>query len=175
MISFMISVVPPKIVCTLLSVNARAIGYSRMYPYPPCSWTHRSTTRLHSSVSHHFTIAASAADRLPALCSSTALSVNARATASSVAISASTNRLCWNFPIALPKACLSLQYARVVANAVSAPASAVAPIARRSLGRFCMSATNPPPFAEQVAGRHPDVAEEQFRGVLGMHADLVQV
>jgi hypothetical protein len=37
MISFMISVVPPKIVCTLLSVNARATGYSRMYPYPPNS------------------------------------------------------------------------------------------------------------------------------------------
>ena len=30
MISFMISVVPPKIVCTRLSVNARATGYSRM-------------------------------------------------------------------------------------------------------------------------------------------------
>jgi hypothetical protein len=32
MISFMISVVPPKIVCTRLSANARATGNSRMYP-----------------------------------------------------------------------------------------------------------------------------------------------
>ena len=45
----------------------------------------------------------------------------------------------------LPKASLSLQYASVVANTASAPASAVAPMARRSLGRFCISATNPPP------------------------------
>lgn len=32
MISFMISVVPPKIVCTRASRHNREIGYSSMYP-----------------------------------------------------------------------------------------------------------------------------------------------
>ena len=46
MISFMISVVPPYIVCTRVSVNARATRYSAIYPYPPWSCRQRSISPL---------------------------------------------------------------------------------------------------------------------------------
>src|SRR5215475_6144402 len=71
-------------------------------------------------------MAASSLVSRPPTCSITARSVNARATASSVAISARTNRLCWKLPIGRPNACRCWQYASVSANTCSAPASAAA-------------------------------------------------
>ena len=61
-----------------------------------------------SSVVHHFAIDASEVSTVPALSRSTQSLMNTRAMCASVAISASTKRLCWNVPIGLPKASRSL-------------------------------------------------------------------
>jgi hypothetical protein len=53
MISFWISVVPPKTDWTRLSDQAWPTRYARLQSYPPCGCTNRSVTRLRGSVSYH--------------------------------------------------------------------------------------------------------------------------
>ena len=47
--SFMISLLPPQIGCTLASTQVLHTGYSHMQPQPPCSCTHSQATRFSSS------------------------------------------------------------------------------------------------------------------------------
>ena len=81
---------------------------------PPCSRSHRgaarsvSTTRLHSSVVHHFASAAVSAESVRSLSASSWRSTNTRAMSISVRISASLKRLCWKLPMGWPNASRSL-------------------------------------------------------------------
>ena len=102
-------------------------------------------TRPCSSVHHHLAIAASSAVSSPALRASTQRSTNVWAISISVAISASTNRLCWNEAIGWPNAVRSLAYSSVRSNAARAAATAVTAIDSRSWGRLVTSETNPVP------------------------------
>src|ERR1022692_4775227 len=133
-------------------------------------------TLLQSSVSHHFTIEASSFDRRPATCSVTARSLKARATASSVPISATTKRLYWKRPIGRPKACRCLQYSSVCSKTHSAAARAAVPIAIRSRGRFCIRATKPPPSSPSIfpAGTRTSL-KKSSEVSWAWHADLLQV
>src|SRR5918999_1480495 len=145
-----------------------------MYPYPPCNWTQRSTTLTSSSVFHHLSMAASSALSVPSDSAMTHRSGNGRATVSSVFISASVKRLCWNFPIGRPKASRVLQYSSVSSKAASAPASAPdrQPLPGEVLHEVGEALAL---LAEEVGGRHPHVVEEQLGGVLGVQAHLVEV
>ena len=78
--------------------------------------------------------------------------------------------------IGLPKALRSLVYAIVCSIAASMAAIAWMAITSRSCGSCCMSWMKPvPSAAEQVVGRHAHVVEEQLRGVLRLHADLLEI
>ena len=54
---------------------------------------------------------------------------------------------------------------------------AVPPICRRSCGNCCISWTKPWPSsrAKKVGGGHPDFIEEQFRGIVRLQPDLVEI
>ena len=75
-----------------------------------------SETRPCSSVHHHLAIAASSAVSSPALRASTQRSMKLWAISISVAISASTKRLCWNVAIGWPNAVRSLAYGQACAR-----------------------------------------------------------
>lgn len=111
-----------------------------------------------------------------ATCSVTQRSVNARATDSSVFISASVNRLCWNRPIGRPNASRLRQYSSVSSNAFSAPHERGDadgdPFAREVLHQVDEALAL---LTEEVRLGDPYVLEVQLGRVLGVQADLVQV
>ncbi|CVM97636.1 Uncharacterised protein [Streptococcus pneumoniae] len=76
-------------------MNARAIGYSSMYPYPPKSCRQRSTTLFCMSLAKNFTMEASAAVSVPSTWATMHWSTRVRVASVSATHSARTNCVFW--------------------------------------------------------------------------------
>ena len=103
-------------------------------------------------------------------------STKVRVTASLVAISAVENRTVWSFASGLPNAVRSLTYLMVSSSTFSAPGDGAdgdrEPLAGQVLHQVDEALAL---LAEEVPGGDADVGERQLRGVLGGHADLLEV
>ena len=121
-------------------------------------------------------IAASSGDSSPALSAITAWSTYTVASSISVFISASANRAAWNEPTGWPNAVRSFTYSSVTSNAACAEETPAIAIDIRSCGEVGDQVEEPLALLpEQVVDGHVDVVEEQLRGVLRVHAELVEV
>ena len=116
-----------------------------MYPYPPCSCRHLSTTLFCSSVVWNLDAAACSAVSLPSQWSSMHLSTYAWATCTSVCSSASTNFEFWNDEIDCPNAFRLFVYSMVIRSAEAATATAPTAMESRSCARLRMRYVNPIP------------------------------